>query len=286
MTVTAPTSLADALAALADEPGSLVLAGGTDLMVQVNEGLRRPGPAPVLALAGVPELRAVRREGDDLVVGAGATYTELMARAGRELGAGAGPGRPHRRLAADPQRRARSAATSAPRRRRATRCRCSSRSARPSSWRAPTGARVRCPIGEFLTGPKATALEPGELIVGVRDAGAARAAGVPEGRRAQRDGDRGGVGGDGRRPRRAARSASGSARSGRPRSRAPDACAWLRPRDWRDWHRRRRSPTSSRDAWSPRRSPDRRPPQSPPRTGGTPSACWRDARCAGAPHDR
>src|SRR3954466_14600490 len=78
MTVTAPTSLADALAALADEPGSLVLAGGTDLMVQVNEGMRRPGPAPVLALAGVPELRAVRREGDDLVVGAGVTYTELM----------------------------------------------------------------------------------------------------------------------------------------------------------------------------------------------------------------
>ncbi len=63
MTVTAPTSLADALAALADEPGSLVLAGGTDLMVQVNEGLRRPGPAPVLALAGVPELRAVQRRG-------------------------------------------------------------------------------------------------------------------------------------------------------------------------------------------------------------------------------
>src|SRR3954471_9877549 len=79
MTVTAPTSLADALAALADEPASLVLAGGTDLMVQVNESHRRPGPAPVLSLAGVPELRAVQRRGDELVVGAGVTYTELMA---------------------------------------------------------------------------------------------------------------------------------------------------------------------------------------------------------------
>src|SRR6478735_4008985 len=79
MTVTAPTSLADALTALAEEPASFVLAGGTDLMVQVNEGLRRPGPGPVLALAGIPELRAVQRQGDELVVGAGVTYTELMA---------------------------------------------------------------------------------------------------------------------------------------------------------------------------------------------------------------
>ena len=73
MTVTAPTSLAGALAALADDPSSLVLAGGTDLMVQVNEGHRRPGPGPVLALAGVPELRAVTRDGDTLVVGSGVT---------------------------------------------------------------------------------------------------------------------------------------------------------------------------------------------------------------------
>src|SRR3954447_20057362 len=79
MTVTAPTSIADALAALADEPSSLVLAGGTDLMVQVNEGHRRPGPGPVLALAGIPELHEIEREGDELVVGAAVTYTGLMA---------------------------------------------------------------------------------------------------------------------------------------------------------------------------------------------------------------
>src|SRR5207302_252784 len=52
-------------------------AGGTDLMVQVNEGLRRP--ERVVALGGVGTLRERRREGDTLVLGAGVTYTQLMA---------------------------------------------------------------------------------------------------------------------------------------------------------------------------------------------------------------
>ena len=43
MTVLVPTSLDDALASLGDDPTSVVLAGGTDLMVQVNEGIRGPG---------------------------------------------------------------------------------------------------------------------------------------------------------------------------------------------------------------------------------------------------
>ncbi len=166
MTVTAPTSLADALAALADEPGSLVLAGGTDLMVQVNEGVRRPGPAPVLALAGVPELRAVRREGDDLVVGAGATYTELM-------------GEPVASTAPALAQAARTVGS--PQIRNAGTIGGNLGTASPAGDTLPvlvaldaavelasaTGARV-VPVGEFLTGPKATALDPGELIVGVR----------------------------------------------------------------------------------------------------------------------
>src|SRR4051812_45663092 len=166
MTVTAPTSLADALAALADEPGSLVLAGGTDLMVQVTEGMRRPGPAPVLALAGVPELRAVRREGDDLVVGAGVTYTELMG----EPVADAAPALAQAaRTVGSPQ--IRNAGTLGG----------NLGTASPAGDTLPvlvalgaavelasaTGTRVVA-IGEFLTGPKATALEPSELIVGVR----------------------------------------------------------------------------------------------------------------------
>ena len=221
MTVTAPTSLADALAALADEPGSLVLAGGTDLMVQVNEGLRRPGPAPVLALAGVPELRAVRREGDDLVVGAGVTYTELM-------------GEPVASLAPALAQAARTVGS--PQIRNAGTIGGNLGTASPAGDTLPVlvalergrraGERDRCPRGarrrvphRARSAPRST---PGELIVAVR---------IPV-RRGPQEYLKVGVrnamviavasAGAGRRRSTRGRWASGSARSGRPHSRAPE----------------------------------------------------------------
>ena len=44
MAVLSPTTLDDALAALAEHPGAHVLAGGTDFMVEVNFGHRRRRP--------------------------------------------------------------------------------------------------------------------------------------------------------------------------------------------------------------------------------------------------
>jgi CO/xanthine dehydrogenase FAD-binding subunit len=164
MTVTAPSSLAGALAALADEPSSLVLAGGTDVMVQVNEGTCTP--RSVLALAGVPQLRTVHREGDDLVVGAGVTYTELMAE-------------PAASLAPALAQAARTVGS--PQIRNAGTIGGNLGTASPAGDTLPVlvalggsievasaTARRALPIGEFLTGPKATALQPGELIVAVR----------------------------------------------------------------------------------------------------------------------
>ena len=49
------TTLAEALSALAAEPTSMVLAGGTDVMVEVNGGHRRP--ENVIAVGRIPELR-------------------------------------------------------------------------------------------------------------------------------------------------------------------------------------------------------------------------------------
>ena len=42
MEITRPTSLAEALEARAEDPGANLLAGGTDLMVEVNSGHSRP----------------------------------------------------------------------------------------------------------------------------------------------------------------------------------------------------------------------------------------------------
>lgn len=72
-------SLAEAYAVLAERPRGLkVLAGGTDLMVQVNArvGLERFGA--VLDIWKVPELRGVAREGGTLRLGALTTYSELV----------------------------------------------------------------------------------------------------------------------------------------------------------------------------------------------------------------
>ena len=71
MTVLVPSGLDEALTALADAPDAHVLAGGTDLMVELNHGRRRP-PA-VIAVGRVPELRGWSVEdGGVLRVGAGA----------------------------------------------------------------------------------------------------------------------------------------------------------------------------------------------------------------------
>jgi CO/xanthine dehydrogenase FAD-binding subunit len=79
MPVACPTSLDEALAALAREPEAQVLAGGTDFMVEVNFGHRRPGA--VVAVDRVAELRGWRHEAGRgvVVLGAGCTYTELLS---------------------------------------------------------------------------------------------------------------------------------------------------------------------------------------------------------------
>ena len=75
MTVTLPTSLDHALDVM-DQSPTLVLAGGTDLMVEVNDGRRNPDA--VIAVGRLPELRGWRLDGDDLVIGAATTYTDLL----------------------------------------------------------------------------------------------------------------------------------------------------------------------------------------------------------------
>jgi CO/xanthine dehydrogenase FAD-binding subunit len=78
MPVLVPTSLDEALSMLAESPDALVLAGGTDAMVEVNAGHRRPHE--VLAVNRVAELRSWTFNPDTATVriGAAVTYAELM----------------------------------------------------------------------------------------------------------------------------------------------------------------------------------------------------------------
>ena len=72
-----PRSLSQALAAKAELQDALPIAGGTDVMVEINFGKRRP--AALLDLTGVRELRGWQRDGALLRVGSGVTSTRLEA---------------------------------------------------------------------------------------------------------------------------------------------------------------------------------------------------------------
>ncbi|MEX1295275.1 MAG: xanthine dehydrogenase family protein subunit M [Candidatus Limnocylindrales bacterium] len=70
-----PATLSEALA-LRAEGGWRPLAGGTDLMVQLEADVAQP-PARVLDLSRLDELRGVSTDGYDVVIGALTTYTDL-----------------------------------------------------------------------------------------------------------------------------------------------------------------------------------------------------------------
>jgi CO/xanthine dehydrogenase FAD-binding subunit len=162
--VVLPRSLDETVAALRETPGATILAGGTDLMVAVNAGSHRP--EAVVSLARVPELRSWRREGDEVVLGACLTYTEMeqgelaslvpaLSQAARTIGS--------------PQ--IRNAATIGG----------NLGTASPAGdtlpvlaaldavieVRGPAGTRS-VPVLDFVTGVKKTVLSPGELVTAVR----------------------------------------------------------------------------------------------------------------------
>ena len=68
-------SVNEACAVLAENPATTVLAGGTDLMVQVNRGAK--SLESVLDLSRILELKKWSIEGSEIVLGAGISYTDL-----------------------------------------------------------------------------------------------------------------------------------------------------------------------------------------------------------------
>lgn len=72
-----PTTIAEALEALRGAPGeAVILAGGTDLVPALKEGVR--APKRVVSLRRVEGLRGIRREADGaLVIGAATTLAEI-----------------------------------------------------------------------------------------------------------------------------------------------------------------------------------------------------------------
>ena len=168
MTVLVPSTLEEAVAGLAANPEATLLAGGTDLLVEVNEGHRRfawpDGDTDVIALTRVPELSTWTYDPDarTITLGAAVTWSEIereplrgmlpaLAEAARTVGS--------------PQ--IRNAGTVG-----GNLATCS-----PAGDGLPvfaaldarvnligSGGRRTLPVGEFMVGVKRTALAPAEMI--------------------------------------------------------------------------------------------------------------------------
>ncbi|MDG4830177.1 FAD binding domain-containing protein [Solwaraspora sp. WMMD1047] len=157
-----PASWPEALAAKAAHPDALPIAGGTDVMVELNFDRRRP-PA-LLDLGRVTELAEWGTDGDLLRVGAGVTYRRILDElAGRLPGLALAA-----RTVGSPQIRNRGTVGG------------NLGSASPAGDALPpllaAGALVelasaggvrRVPVAEFCTGPKRSVRRPDELIAAV-----------------------------------------------------------------------------------------------------------------------
>lgn len=72
-----PETLPEALAMMADETTrGTPLAGGTDMMVQWESGVRPP-PHRAINIKHLPELCALRQDGDKVIIGAAVTHAQL-----------------------------------------------------------------------------------------------------------------------------------------------------------------------------------------------------------------
>ncbi|HEX6060715.1 MAG TPA: FAD binding domain-containing protein [Candidatus Limnocylindria bacterium] len=77
MNVDIARTLDDALALIAERPGAEVINGGTDLMVEINFGRKRPGA--IVAIDRIAELRRLSVDGY-VTMGAGVTFTTMLER--------------------------------------------------------------------------------------------------------------------------------------------------------------------------------------------------------------
>jgi CO/xanthine dehydrogenase FAD-binding subunit len=157
-----PSTLDEALAMKAEHPDAVPIAGGTDVMVELNFDMRRP--AALLDLTRVGELAEWETVNGSIRLGAGVPYTRIITELGTAL-----PGLAMAsRTVGSPQIRNRGTVGG------------NLGSASPAGDAHPplladdavvevassAGGRA-IPVTEFFVGPKRSALAPDELIIGV-----------------------------------------------------------------------------------------------------------------------
>src|SRR5215210_3900186 len=154
-----PDSWREALEIKAAQPGAVPIFGGTDVMVDLN--FDRERPEAILDLTRVAEIQEWGAEDGRLRVGAGVTYTRIIAELGERL-----PGLAMAsRTVGSPQIRNRGTVggnlgTASPAGDALPPLYASDAEVEVSS----TGGTRRVPVSDFITGPKRNDLKPDELI--------------------------------------------------------------------------------------------------------------------------
>ncbi len=161
--------LDEALAELRSSPDTVLLAGGTDLMVEMNFGRARP--ARILAIDRIDELRQIRR-GGRVSAGAGVTFARIL-----------------HELEGSPALREAARTVGSPQIRNAGTLGGNLGTCSPAGDALPVLAALdaavvlrsaagerRVAFADFMTGPKRSARRPDELVLGAewRDAGASQ----------------------------------------------------------------------------------------------------------------
>ena len=163
MEVLLPGTLDEALELAAGNPDAVPIAGGTDVMVELNMDLGRP--QTLMDVSRLPELREWRREDGDVFLGAGVSYTRIMDELGELT-----PLVQASRSVGSPQIRNRGTVGG------------NLGTASPAGDALPVLAAYDADVvlvragggtrtvawSDFLTGVKETSREPGELILGAR----------------------------------------------------------------------------------------------------------------------
>ncbi|MFC1513557.1 FAD binding domain-containing protein [candidate division KSB1 bacterium] len=70
-----PASVPEACKMLSEFPEAVLLAGGTDLLVEIRQGLRHP--KDIVSLTDIPELKNINETNGFLIIGAGETHNDI-----------------------------------------------------------------------------------------------------------------------------------------------------------------------------------------------------------------
>jgi len=71
-----PQNIAEAIKIMSTTENSAIIAGGTDLVVEIKKGIRQH--SNLISISGINELKSITETGDSVIIGSGVTHNEII----------------------------------------------------------------------------------------------------------------------------------------------------------------------------------------------------------------